>query len=121
MSLGKVVNSYVWWTHERGSVHYDVMVTLILAFIFFTPHMWNYGDRPKSDWPANEVRAHVQRDGETVYDVPAAMVRSKTPGNQAFRVAVAPVSGQVTVDRWEAVKDTSGQILGWRVWGHRSR
>jgi len=47
VSLGKTLKSYVWWTHERGSVHYDVMVTLILAFIFLTPHWINYGDQPK--------------------------------------------------------------------------
>jgi hypothetical protein len=96
------------------------MVTLILAFIFLTPHFWNYGDRPKPYWPANVVRAEVQPDGETVYEVPASMVRrSQTPTNKILRDAIAPVSGQVTVDRWEAVRETGGRIVGWRVWGHR--
>ncbi|MBN2430338.1 MAG: hypothetical protein JXQ27_02635 [Acidobacteria bacterium] len=26
------------WTHERGSLAYDVIVILILLFIFLTPH-----------------------------------------------------------------------------------
>ena len=25
-----------------------MMVTLILLFIFITPHLWNYGDKPSS-------------------------------------------------------------------------
>ena len=120
MSLGKALKSYVWWTHERGSVHYDVMVTLILAFIFITPQFWNYGDRPKTAWPANEVRAQVGPSGETVFEVPAAMVQhSKSPSSEMLRDAIAPVSGKVTVDRWEAVRETGGGIVGWRVWGHR--
>ena len=30
----KVLRSYFFWTYERGSFHYDVMVTLILLFLF---------------------------------------------------------------------------------------
>ena len=44
--MKKTLGTYLWWTEERGSFHYDVMVTLILLFIFVTPHLWNYGDRP---------------------------------------------------------------------------
>ena len=44
--MGRILKSYLFWTYERGSFHYDVMVTLILAFIFVTPHVWNYGDHP---------------------------------------------------------------------------
>ena len=29
-SVGQVIRSYFFWTYERGSFHYDVMVTLIL-------------------------------------------------------------------------------------------
>jgi len=35
----RILRSYFFWTYERGSFHYDVMVTLILAFIFITPHV----------------------------------------------------------------------------------
>ena len=31
MSLGRTLKSYVFWTYERGSIPYDIMVTLILA------------------------------------------------------------------------------------------
>ncbi len=42
---------YIWWTHQRGSFHYDVMVTLILLFIFVTPHFINYKDKPAERLP----------------------------------------------------------------------
>ena len=35
------------WTYPRGSFHYDVMVTLILAFLFLSPRLINYRDRPQ--------------------------------------------------------------------------
>jgi len=45
--MSRILRDYFFWTYERGSFHYDVMVTLILAFIFLTPRIWNYGDRPQ--------------------------------------------------------------------------
>ena len=45
-SFKQVLRSYFYWTYSRGSFHYDVMVTLILLFIFVTPHLWDYGAKP---------------------------------------------------------------------------
>jgi hypothetical protein len=44
--MNRILKSYIYWTYPRGNFHYDVMVTLILAFIFITPHLWDYGDKP---------------------------------------------------------------------------
>ena len=44
--MKKILKSYFYWTYPRGCFHYDVMVTLILLFIFVTPRLWNYGDKP---------------------------------------------------------------------------
>jgi hypothetical protein len=113
--------SYIWWTHERGSVHYDVMVTLILAFIFVTPHLWNYGDHPKPDWPGNEIRVTANPEGGMVYGVPASMLATGTnsPTGDELANAIARVSGPMTVDRWEPVKEVGGRVVAWRVWAHR--
>src|ERR1700679_191525 len=45
-SIGQVLKSYVFWTYERGSFHYDVMVTLILVFMFGSPWVIDFKDRP---------------------------------------------------------------------------
>ena len=122
MSAGKVLKSYVWWTHERGSVHYDVMVTLILAFIFLTPLWVHYGDQPKPDLAANQILASVDPAGGMVYKVPAALIHAAGPAPtaQELAAAIAPVSGAVTVNRWEPVREIGGQIVAWRVWGARA-
>jgi hypothetical protein len=40
---------FVWWDYPRASWQYDVMVALILAFIFLTPrHIFRDQPRPKS-------------------------------------------------------------------------
>ena len=70
-SFGQVLRSYFYWTYSRGSFHYDIMVTLILLFIFITPQLWDYGAKPSanrrlqssfsgcSQWP----RRHYYRAG----------------------------------------------------------
>ncbi len=45
-SIGQVLRSYFFWTYERGSFHYDVMVTLILIFMFASPFVIDFKDRP---------------------------------------------------------------------------
>ena len=116
-----MLKSYLWWTYERGSVHYDVMVTLILAFIFLTPRFFDYGDKPKPDWPANEIRAMVNPAGGTIYVVPEEMVgtNSSVPSDAALEGAIAQVAGAVTVDRKEPVREIGGRLVAWRVWAHR--
>ncbi len=44
--MGKLLTSYFFWTYERGSFHFDVMVTLILIFLFVSPHYIDFKDRP---------------------------------------------------------------------------
>ena len=119
MSAGKTLKSYLWWTHERGSVHYDVMVTLILAFIFLTPRWIHYGDKPKADWPANEIRASANPAGGMIYEVPVELVAAGNPTSEQLASAIGPVSGPVVIDRWEPVREIGGGIVAWRVWGHR--
>src|SRR5271165_776038 len=46
--IKQILLSYFYWTYPRGAFHYDVMVTLILLFIFVTPQLWDYGDKPSN-------------------------------------------------------------------------
>ena len=42
----KLLNSYIFWAYERGSVQYDIMVSAILLFMFVSPHIIDYRDKP---------------------------------------------------------------------------
>ena len=123
-SVGQVLKSYFYWTYPRGSFHYDVMVTLILAFLFITPHLWDYGAKPS---PATGS-AHaflVEPSGVgviiTVEAADVAIAAGATEGQvkQALRTAIEPVMGDaVYVEKWETVRDAQGN-LAWKVWAHR--
>lgn len=122
MSVGSTLKGYLWWTHERGSVPYDVMVTLILAFIFLTPRFFNYGDQPKPDIPPNEIRVTASATGGVIYIVPAEMApsaRGVPPSTEELADAIARVAGPVTVDRMAPVHEIGGRLVAWKVWAHR--
>lgn len=123
--MNKILKSYFYWTYSRGSFHYDVMVTLILAFIFITPHLWDYGDKPPAiGGPALPIQ--VQGDGVKglILTVPAGEVVmpaevSNFNMRRALKRAMQPVTGDaVTISRWELTRDASGNPVAWKVWAH---
>jgi hypothetical protein len=123
--VGSVLKSYFYWTHARGSVQYDVMVTLILLFIFVTPRFWNFGDRASTlPVPQHPILVSTSGGHGVVITVQASDV-SIPPGatnaqvKKALRAAIEPVTGDdVFVEHWETVKDGQGN-MAWKVWAHK--
>ena len=129
--MQKTLKSYFFWTHQRGSFHYDVMVTLILLFIFLTPlpifhHIIDYGDKAATNVSFREP-IQVVGDGDygLLLIVPASDVQvdlsaSVRSVRKALHRAIQPVTGDaVSVVRWETVSDANGQPAQWKVWVHR--
>jgi hypothetical protein len=122
--MKNILKTYFYWTQPRGNFHYDVMVTLILLFIFVTPQLWDYGDKPVVVPPlAHPIQ--VVSDGQSVIvslqgsDV---NIPESAPYNEVKRIlrrAIEPVTGDaVFVERWETAKDAEGNLI-WKVWAHR--
>jgi hypothetical protein len=122
--IKQVLRSYFYWTYARGSFHYDIMVTLILLFIFITPHLWDFGAEPSAIRGSGHP-FQVVRSGRSVIitvqasDVSVAPGASYREAKKALRKAIEPVTGDdVFVERWETVMGDHGN-LEWRVWAHR--
>ena len=116
--IWKAIGSYVWWTHERGSVPYDIMVTLILAFIFITPYYLNFKDKPVERVP-HQTGVVVYPDGQSlVYQIDASAVRSGDDATmqQEFLRVIEPIAGEVELDRYETVRDARGNVTAYKVW-----
>lgn len=120
MTIGQILRSYVLWTHPRGGFHYDVMVTLILAFIFLTPRSV-FKDSPSS-FRLHHNEIVVRQDGANGFscDVSAMAVRlDGKDATAALERALEPVTGAITISRYTELRDTSGKLTGYRVWAHR--
>jgi hypothetical protein len=114
--IGRTLKGYLFWTYDRGSFHYDVMVTLILAFIFIGPRFIDFKDQPGV--PLTHPNAVVVSTDGKMYQVDAATVDAQDERmvRANFVRVIRPIAGPVTVDRVEAVRDGTGQIVAYRAW-----
>jgi hypothetical protein len=121
--MRKLLKNYLFWTYPRGSFHYDVMVTLILAFIFLSPFLINYRERPQETLTSGrEVLVKSNGPGEFVYDISADQVRDRA--NDASIKAeleqrIQTISGPISLESYKGLKDASGRVTTYRVWAHR--
>ncbi len=121
--MRKILKSYLFWTYPRGSFHYDVMVTLILAFLFLSPRLINYRERPQETGTADrEVLVKMDGAGAFIYEIGASQIKDTgQPGALPAQLLerIQAISGPIQMDRYSAQKDASGRITEYRVWAHR--
>jgi len=117
--LWRTIRGYILWSYERGTIQYDVMVTLVLLFVFLSPYWINFNDKPIGRMPhPTEVAIQPDGQGGFVYQIEANAVHSK--GDDAVRgelqKIIEPISGEVTITRVEPVLDRAGRVLMYKVW-----
>jgi|SRR5215467_5823291 len=118
-SIWRTIRGYILWSYERGSLHYDIMVTLILIFVFASPYVINFKDKPVERNPhPTGVAVIPDEHGGFIYQIPASAVNAG-PGEDVTRQLVQiiePIAGAVSIGKYETVKDTSGHVRGYKVW-----
>jgi hypothetical protein len=114
----RTIRSYILWQHERGTLHYDIMVTLILIFVFLSPRVINFNDKPALQSPnAADVVVRPDARGGLVYQISASVI---TPGDdqsvreQLLRI-IKPISGEVSIVSYDAVTDGKGHVRTYKV------
>jgi hypothetical protein len=123
--VGKLLKSYFFWTYERGSIHYDVMVSLILVFMFLSPRLLDFKDKPVETVALHASEVLVKEAGTSggssrfMYQVRADDMQGASTDEErraAILRVVEPISGEVTLERYEAVRDAQGRIVAYNAW-----
>ena len=123
--MGKLLKSYFFWTYERGSLHYDVMVTAILLFLFVTPHYVNFKDRQVETLALQSSQVLITEAGTRgirsrfLYQIRADDMGTAQTDDEirtAITRIVEPISGEVQIDSYESVKDGSGRVVSYKAW-----
>jgi hypothetical protein len=127
--LGKLLRSYFFWSYERGSFHYDIMVTLILVFLFVSPHLIDFKDRPVETVALHASEVLVKEAGSSdgnsrfIFQIRADQQggpqASQTDAERRAAIlrVVEPISGEVTIERYEPILDASGKkVVAYNVW-----
>jgi len=118
----RTIRGYILWQYERGTLHYDIMVTLILIFIFLSPRVINFNDKPIARNPhPTEVVVTTNAQGDLLYQVEASAVQ---PGDessvreQLLRI-IEPISGAISIISYETLTDSKGHVQSYKVLAKR--
>jgi len=117
-AVWRTIRGYILWQYERGTLHYDIMVTLILTFVLFSPKVINFNDKPIARNPhPTDVIVSTDAEGHLVYQVSASAI---SPGDdrairdQLLRI-IEPISGAVSIVSYETVADGKGKVQSYKV------
>ena len=107
---------FLLWSFERGSIQYDVICLVILAFIFITPPTL-FNDRPdfmRVQAADEAIREAKDDDGNRVVVIPK--VKTEQDAVDRLKAYSASLGEVVTVQRTEAVHDSSGALVAYSIW-----
>jgi len=117
----KLLGSYVFWSYERGSIQYDVMVTAILLFVFLGPRFIDFKDKPVTTVPLRGSEVLVKSsslNGDLTYEVRADDLGGASTDDDrrtALLRVIEPISGEVTLERYQPVLDAKGKIVAYEA------
>ncbi len=121
----KLIRNYIFWAYERGSFHYDVMVTAILLFMFVSPHFVDFKDRPVETVALHASEVLVKEAGSLgqssrfLYQIRADDLGTATTDEErreAILKVVEPISGEVSLERYEPVLDANRKVIAYNAW-----
>jgi len=102
---------WILWDYPRGSLQYDVMVALILAFIFLTPREI-FRDQPQ---PKQVVMVQGERGGAVFWLEPELLegvAEKEMPARVEELIRQKTRTRRFTVTRVEPIFDAEKQVKG---------
>jgi hypothetical protein len=121
----KTLRNYIFWSYERGSFHYDVMVTLILLFIFVAPHFINFRDKPVPHIPLSHSEVLVRAAGTVgentsrfVYTIRAEDLKGRASDDDlraGILSIVEPMAGYVRLESYRPITDPNGKLVAYEA------
>jgi len=121
-AMWRTIRGYILWQYERGTLHYDIMVTLILIFIFVSPLVINFNDKPIARNPhPTDVVVSPAAQGQLLYQIGAGaiVVGDDASMRQQFLRTIEPISGAVLIVSYEPVTDGRGRVQSYKVLARR--
>lgn len=116
------IKGFILWSYERGTIQYDVMVTLILLFVFLSPRFINFNDHPVERNPhPSDIIVSPDASGGFVYQIEGKAIQGGDDSavRAQLRRIIEPISGEISIQRYESVTDKKGTVVAYRVWVQR--
>ncbi len=112
-----MLKRFIFWDYPRASWQYDVMVGIIVLFVFLTPRGW-FRDQPRTPM-VSSVAVLPAEHGVNVYWVEPELLSGLSPDRQAQKLPelLKKLAHQkkMTVTRVQPVPDSDGAVKGYMV------
>ena len=108
------IKRFVLWDYPRASWQYDVMVGVILAFVFLTPRSW-FRDQPRTP-RASEVAILGARHGDSLFWIEPELLAGVSEDQRATRLGpiLKSRTGKTQViTRVEPIIDSEQEVKGY--------
>lgn len=116
-----MLKRFIFWDFPRASWQYDVMVGIILAFIFLTPRSW-FRDQPRIG-KASSIAMISSENGVSAFFVQAELVAGVPDDQREAKlnrlVQTKTGDNRLTVTRIEPVYDSEGHLQGYMASARR--
>src|ERR1700737_2372795 len=110
-----MLKRFILWDYQRESWQYDVMVGIIVAFIFLTPRDWFY-DRPKIP-NASSIAMLPSENGSSVFFVDTQFLAGTAENQRVSKLTQVLQSRmsnrRLKVIRVEPILDSEGELQGY--------
>ncbi len=114
-----MLKRFILWDYSRATWQYDLMVGIILAFIFLTPRAW-FRDQPRIP-TARSIAPVPGEHGGSLFFVNPELLAGVPEGQHAAKLTQLLHSQtgnpKLTVNRVEPVLDSEGKLQGYMAFG----
>lgn len=115
--MALVLKRFILWDYRRASWQYDVMVGLILAFIFLTPRAW-FRDQPRIP-TASSITALSSEHGSSVLFVSTELLAGIPESQYSAKLTEVLRSRmnnrQLVVTHIDPLLNSEGEVQGYHV------
>src|SRR5436190_11389793 len=116
-----MLKRFILWDFPRASWQYDVIVGLILAFIFLTPRDL-FRDQPRIPH-ASSISILPSENGSDVFFVDAQFLAGTAEGQRVAHLTsvlrTRMSNRKLTVTRVQPVLDSEGEVLGYMAFARQ--
>ena len=110
-----MVKRFILWDFPRASWQYDVMVGIILAFIFLTPRDW-FRDQPRIP-NTSSIAMRTSENGSLIFFVDREILDGIPENQQVERLTQElqkrTTNRRLAVTRVEPIRNSEGELQGY--------
>lgn len=110
-----MLKRFIFWDYSRATWQYDVMVGIILLFVFATPRAW-FRDQPRIP-TASSIASLPSENGSSIFFVNSELLVGVPEDQRAAKLTqtlqVRTSNRHLLVTRVEPVLDSEGELQGY--------